>query len=306
VATLDGRVAEAAKEAMTELGLAENKDGEIVPTGTASGTPDPEAGKAGEPSPPGSTGGKGEVEPGTTGDGEPVPETMFGVDLSALPEPEREVFIREWTEQNKHINKLQREKAELAKAGEKAPEPKSAEPELPETISDEVLAQALHLDLEDADDARLAERLIPLARMNLEMKQQLEATTSTVNIDAEARFWNGELDKLEKRFGDLPVTRTELLEEAAERGIADPEAAYWAAVGPIRVSVSEALNKQLQAARKTGKQQAATPRPKSSVPTQAKALESKTTKAAVLEAAKLAAEELGFDWEDARRAANRL
>jgi hypothetical protein len=42
------------------------------------------------------------------------------------------------------------------------------------------------------------------------------------------------------------------------------------------------------------------------VPTQAKALESKTTKAAVLEAAKLAAEELGFDWEDARRTANRL
>ena len=302
---LDGRVAEAAKEAMTELGLAENKDGEIVPTGTASGTPDPEAGKTVAPPPSGSQeGATGDVEP--EGDGEPVPDVMFGVDLSALPEPERKVFIREWTEQNKHISKLQREKAELTKAGEKAPVSKPAEPELPETISDEILAQALHLDLEDADDVRLAERLIPLARMNLEMKQQLEATTSTVNIDAEARFWNSELDKLEKRFGDLPVTRTELLEDAAERGIADPEAAYWTAVGPIRVSVTEALNKQLSDARKTGKQQATTPRPKSSVPTQAKALESKTTKAAVVEAAKLAAEELGFDWEDARRAANRL
>lgn len=293
---LDDKVADATKEAMSELGLAE-EGGEIVPDGTAA-----KAAEAKETKTPPASGSK-EGEEEVEGDGEPVPDSLFGVDLSSLPEPERKTFIREWTEQNKQISKLQREKAELK---QETPPAKAAEPELPEPVTDEVLAQALRLDLEDPDDARLAERLIPLARMNLEMKAQLEATASTVSVDAEARYWNGELDKLEARFGKLPEERIELLERAAAKGIADPEAAYWAAVGPIRVAVTEALDRQLKAAQKTGKKAVSTPRPKSGETVQAKALESKTTKEAVAEAAKLAAEELGYDWEDARRASQRI
>lgn len=294
---LDDAVADAAKEAQAELGLVEDKDGALSKDGTAASAA--EAAKDGAKSTPSPKDGEGEVKP-EDDDGEAVPESLFGIDLSTLPEPERKVFIREWTEQNKQISKLQRDNAEL-KTEEKPPA-KTQEPGEPEAITDEVLAQALRLDLEDPDDARLAERLIPLARMNLEMKAQLEATASTVNIDVEMRHWNGELDRLEKRFGEMPIDRTEVLERAAARGIADPEAAYWAAVGPIRVSVSEALAKQLKTAQKTGKVAATTLRPKTSAPTQKTTLESKTTKEAVLEAAKLAAEELGIDWDDARRA----
>jgi hypothetical protein len=233
---------------------------------------------------------------------EDVPTSYFGTDLSGLPAKERADIIRTYEEQNKLISQRNREEAEARKA-EAAPTTPAApaEPEQEPELSDEALAQALGLDLEDPSDARTARASVPLARLVLDLKAQVAELSETGTVAAESAHWNGELDRLEAKFGELPVPRVELLEQAAAKGIGDPESAYWAAVGPLRAQLAEEVSKRLSALRTDGKKAATTPRPRSSTPVEATRLEQTDTKLAVAEAAELAARELGISWEDATR-----
>lgn len=234
-----------------------------------------------------------EVE--SEGEEEEAPPThLFGVDLSALPDEARREFIHEWQEQNKTISKLQREKAELAKATPPEPEPPAEEAP---PLTDEALAQALGIDLENTLDEAAAKAAISLARGFIELRQEVEGLVSSNTVADTKRVWESKLDELEAQYGQLPVDRIEVLEWAADNGVSDPTAAYWAQAGPIRFSVMEALDKKMQDVRKSSKKAATTPRPKASVEVEEK-LKATTAKEAAGEAARAAIKRLGIRFDE--------
>lgn len=241
---------------------------------------------------PGSTEVSEEVDTEPAGD---VPSELFGVDLSRLPDEDRAVFIREWTEQNKTISRLQREKAAASK-NEEAPPAKETEPDVSQ-FSDEEIATALGLDPEDLD-APGVRASIALARGYAELRGQVATVVETTKAAETRTTWDSKLAELEGRYGELPVSHEQLQEWAKGEGVSDPEAAYWKAVGPIRFEVREMLDKRMKDVRTAGKKSATTPRPTSSTPTTDAPLTSKDAKSAVAEAFRRAAQEKGFVFND--------
>lgn len=232
----------------------------------------------------------------------PVPTSLYGIDLSVLPDDEaRKTFISEFTETQQHIGKLQRENAALRNSEPVPPVAPAvvAEQEQPDlsTLSDEQLAEALGINLEDALDPQATKLNLALTRKVLALTQTVERVSTSTATDAMQRTWETALDGLESKFGELPVERIEVLEYAATNGITDPEAAYWAKAGPIRFAVNEALGERLKSSRVAAKKSATTVRPKTSVGVEPR-LESKNVKDAVREAANAAMRELGITFKD--------
>lgn len=231
---------------------------------------------------------------------EAVPTSLFGVDLSNLDDATRAEFVREWTEQNKIISKSQREAAETKKELEAvrstAPTVQPAPADEPDVtqLSDEELAEALGLDLENAIDPQAAKLNLALTRKVLELTSKVENVQATATESAQASTWKSALDTLEARFGELPVDRETLVANAKARGIADPEAAFWVEMGPVRQSLVEALDKKLGNKLKGAKKAATTPRPKTSAAVEPAALTSKNAKDAVKEAFERAMAEKGM------------
>lgn len=230
-----------------------------------------------------------------------VPDTLFGVDLSVLPDDEtRAKFVREFTETNKTINKLQREVAEK-KVEEPTPPaaPQATEPAAVDVskLTDEQIAQAMGFDPENLDERDLRE--VALTRSLLEQQDRLERLEQGAAEGARTSTWERSFDGLERDYGKLPdgMTREDVYTWAKAQGITDPTAAYWAAVGPVRATVTQALSQRLVELKTTDKKQATTPRPTGNVPTTAK-LEAKTVKDAVREAFTKAKAELGVEGYD--------
>jgi hypothetical protein len=295
-AALDAAIAAAVPEALAELagtppGETETTETTVAPVVTERTV------EVGEPKPATPDPGKAEPKTVEVEDDEDedtsVPESLFGVDITRLEEADRKEFIKEWTEQNKTIQKLQREKAEQAAA---PPPPVAVEPEQPAVadLSDEDIAGALGIDLENTLDPAAAKAAIALARGFAELRNEVaELGTSTEAAETQ-RTWTAELDRLEVSYGKLPGERADVLAMAKAEGIENPELAYWRVAGPIRFQVAEALDKRLGTARKTAKKAATSPRPKTSAPVNPAKLEAKTAKEAVAEAAKQAIAELGI------------
>ena len=310
---LKSAVTAAAVEASAELGLPA-PDGFEGTAAPAPETPEP----APEPATP--AGAETEVEPraeeppveatpGQPGEGtaDDVPTSYFGVDLSGLPADQRAEIISGWTERDRRLNTLQREKAELTatKPAEPAPAPAAPEPEPEYPASDADLAEALGLDLEDPDDEKAARTAIPLARTILELKAQVDGIASQNQAASAAQQFTASLSGLEKEYGELPVEqRATFIETAVSKGL-DAEAAYWAAVGPTRLAIMQDVTKRLADLQAGRKAESTTPRPSGSVPVEQVGLEAKDTKSAVAEAAALAAKELGIDWDEAWRNRNK-
>ncbi len=233
-----------------------------------------------------------------------VPTSLFGIDLSELPDDAaREKFITEFAETQAAFGKLQRENAELKKAQETPPVVASApvvETEQPDysVLSDEQLAEALGIDLESAIDPQATKLNLALTRKVLELTQTVEAVSTNTAATEMQRTWEATLARLESDYGELPVSREEVLRTAVASGITDPEAAYWAQAGPIRFQVAKALDERLKADRKAGKLGATTPRPSSSSGVQPAPLESKNVKDAVKEAAQAAMTQLGITFKE--------
>lgn len=228
-----------------------------------------------------------------------VPQTLFGLDLSVLPDDEaRQKFIDEFTETNKTIGKLQREKAEALAAVEAAKTPPVASEPTVEvsSITDAQIAQALGINLEESIDPARDQRDIALTRTLLEQEERLAKMESSVQSSTQSSTWDKAFSALEASFGPLPedTTREDVLAYARENGIASPEAAYWAAVGPIRATVASALEKRLSELKTSGKKGATTVRPSGSVGVDEAKLTSTNVKDAMKEAFEKARVSLGI------------
>ncbi len=259
----------------------------------------------------GTPGGESETPTEGTDD---TPTEYFGVDLSFIEDAtERAKWIHEFQERDTFISQLLRDKAEGdGQGGDKPPAQKpAAEPQEPAPqaekpdLSDEALAQALGLDLEDPYDAKLAAIAVPLARQNLELQSKVEDLSSSDAVRETQVYWETSLDKLESQFGKLPVDRLKFYEFAADNGIAEPAAAYWQVVGPAKAEVMQAAQKkrvEVAEALAAFKRQASGVRPSATVPGEDAGLQSKNTKDAVKEAMLKVQEKLGIDIESARKA----
>lgn len=227
-------------------------------------------------------------------------KARFGVDLSLLPDDEsREKFRTEALETQKTIGKLQRENAELRKPPETPPAP--AQPATSEDapvevskLTDEQIAQALGINFAEADDRD--NREIALTRKLLEQEERFERLERGVVASTTQNTWEKAFDILERDFGGLPedTSRQDVYAWAAENGIASPEAAYWAAVGPVRASVAKAMESRLVELKTTAKKGATTLRPTGSVDVEEK-LQSKTVKDGIKEAFEQARAKLGIE-----------
>lgn len=242
---------------------------------------------------------KDNVEP----EPKPVPTSVFGVDLTVLPDDEaRQKFIDEFQEANKTINKLQREVAELKKepsAPTPAPEPESELVDVSQ-LTDEQIADALGINLSLSDSPERDQREVALTRTLLEMQQKQEKLEKGFADRVQVTTWEQSFDDLEIRYGTLPegMTRDDVRGWAAEQGISQPEAAYWAAVGPVRTAVTQALQAKVVELKTSKKKAATTPRPKTSADVDPNRLQSKTVKAGIKEAFELARQELGITLAD--------
>lgn len=224
------------------------------------------------------------------GTDEPVDEYLFGIPLTSIPEADRATFIKEWTETNKTIQKLQRANAE------ETPPPAPAAPEQPVTVadlSDADIATAAGLDPEALDDPAVKVAIASL-RGFAELKAQVDLLGSTTSAAETQRVWEASLDALDTQYGELPIDRSRLLEIAADEGITDPEAAYWRVAGPVRAEVMKALEAQLAKTAKAGKRAASSPRPVTSAEVDNNPVKSKNVKDAVKEAADAAIRQLGI------------
>lgn len=236
----------------------------------------------------------GSTESETTGTDSDAPAEYFGVDLSELPAEKRREIIAGFRERDDYISKLLREKAEPSTEAPAAP------PVEAEELTDDALLQALGLDPEnDMFDQHTAKVALPLARQLLETKAAVDQLMQTQSISQAERFWNSSLDSLEKQFGELPIDRVAVLEFAAENQIADPQDAYWRIMGPVRQQLMNAVQTHKQSEMRDAKKGAASVRPRTTGNTTPARLEATSVRNAVYEAAKIAAEERGLDWEQA-------
>ncbi len=225
---------------------------------------------------------------------------QYKVDLSLLPDDEaRNVFIEEFRETNKTINKLQRENAELKKAPqqEAPPTPPQPEPDEAPTFTDLDIAQALGIDIENADDRDLRE--IGLTRTALENQSRMEKLEAKFQDTSQRATWTDALSELQSNFGSLPddVSIKDVIAYARDEGIASPEAAYWAAVGPVRAAVSARLSEQLVQLRTTTKKAGTSLRPGGAAKTEEK-LQATNVKDAIKEAFEGARAQLGVEYTE--------
>ena len=294
-----GDLAKAVAEAVTETVEGSTKES------SAEGTAAPEAPEAkteGTKETPASQEVGTEVETAEREDYDAF-KAQYGVDLSVLPDDDsRDKFVREFRETNKTINKLQRENAELKTQPPVVEPPAPVAPEPIDTtqLTDEQIAQALfgpQFDLNEADDRDIRE--IGLTRTMLEAQAKLERLEAGFQESTQKTTWREELAGLEGKFGVLPddITRDDVIAYARQQGISSPEAAYWAAVGPVRAAVNEALNTQLVQLRTATKKGATTIRPGTAAETEEK-LQATNVKDGIREAFEAAKAKLGIEFTE--------
>lgn len=195
--------------------------------------PDQEPGKApGEPlSPePGS--------PSTEGDDQEIPDEYFGVKLSEIPDEAARKQVFETLQQaNKVTNARFQELAELRKQAEEEarkvlPERQAPGDEPTERTPEELLVAA-GLDPELLRYDEIGKPVVALLERLMGLEEQLQGVTQQTESQAwEAKFF-GKLEGLESKFGEIPYEREDVEAFAIERNIYDPDALYWAIMGPV-------------------------------------------------------------------------
>lgn len=236
---------------------------------------------------------------GTAAEGETttadVPDSYWGVDLSDIPVEKRAGVIAHFEQQDSTIRKLQ----ERLSTPEEPAAPVQTE-EVDE-VSDEDLLRAAGYDPDDYEVQQNAKFVLPGLRSQLALEDQVAQLQTQVQGREAETAWNKELDGLEATYGKLPGDRVAVLQEAVKNGYATPFETYFRlSAGPRR----EVETAAAAARRDAGKrEQAASPRPRSSG-TEAPAIKPGTNlRDAVAEAMKGASKKTGLSWKRAVKGA---
>jgi hypothetical protein len=238
--------------------------------------------------------GDGSIPEATTaaaveGTGEEPPLTYFGEDLSAFDADERRAIIDMLEKRDDFIGKLLREKSEAEKTvSEEKPEAEHEE------LTDEAILKALGLDPESNPfDEHTAKVALPLVREVSELKALVSDLLQRDELAETERYWTSELDRLEKAYGELQLSRVAVLEFAANNNIASPEDAYWRLAGPARAQVREVIA-QRRAEQEARKRAVASTRPNAVDAEEEPPFESRTAEGQTREAVARALKKLGL------------
>lgn len=176
---------------------------------------------------------------------EEIPDEYFGIRLADIQdEAVRKQTYDTLQEANRVANRRYQEIAEMRKEAEAATrerrvtaEPEDSEEEdLPE--SDEELLRAIGLDPELLRYDELTKPLAALARRTLTVERELQGMSQSSEAEKWERNFFGTLESLEDQHGAIPYDRAVIEEVAVERNIYDPEALYWAIMGPVRAAAT--------------------------------------------------------------------
>jgi hypothetical protein len=305
-AALDTAVAEAVTGAQASLGLTAPPEVVVPAKDTAQppADPAPEA----KPEPVATPPVKAEVDTPAPDPRGTAPTEYMGADLSKLPDDAaRWTFIDAQKESEKKFGQLLRENAELKKqatepAAPAAPAPAPATPAEPvvEQLSDEDIATALGINLEESSDPALAAITVRMARAFGDISAKLDALAESSTESSVRGTFDKDLAGIQTRFGALPedIAGEDLYAWARSQGIQDAETAYWRAMGPVRAEAAKALSERLQSEKRDAKKDATTPRPTTTSDVAEPGLKSKNVKDAVKEAALGTMKELGIRFRD--------
>ena len=218
---------------------------------------------------------------------EELPEEYFGVSRSGLDDESWKAVIGGFADRDAHIQTLLRERAAAAVEPVAAAAP--VEP-TPTGVSDADILVALGLDPEnDMDDERTAKVAVPLARMVLDLKSQVEDVQEHgAAVEAET-FWRTSLKSMEEAYGPLPrdISHEDVMRASATGGIGDPVDAYWRVMGPARSSILADVNRRKNEAESRLKStQSTASKPAASPKTEPAAIVAKDVSAAIKDAFK--------------------
>lgn len=277
----------------------------LNPTDDGTGE-EPEAPAVEEPVTPEAQGDEGaeeeavEAEESEAGDGTDIPTDYYGVDLSGLSAEERAAIVAGFQERDKFIQQLLRNKStEEPKADEPASGGSdAADDNAP--LTDDDIKKALGLD--DPDDPfaeTTAKVAIPLAKLVLDLQEQVVSIAARTEMDATERYWDSSLSALEGQFGKLPLSHDEVMKEAAAAKVAEPVDAYWRIMGPMRQQVMAEVQRRREAVVEPLKKGAkAAVRPKGDAGTAEAIIEAKDVKDATKQALSSLFKERGIRFDE--------
>lgn len=285
---------------MKEAIAAALADGEDTADQSAEVTPDETTDAPAEDSTEDSTDTTEGTGDAATGDEPEAPETYFGVDLTGLSKEDAAAIVAGFTERDKYIQQLLRNKPEDA-ADDAKDDTKPPAPADEEEVTDAAILQALGLD--DVEDNPYAEKAakaaVPLAKLVLSLQEEVTTLRERGELDALERHWTTTLTGLESKFGKLPATHEEVMQQAAAAEVGDPTDAFWRIMGPARQEVMSKVNERQAALAKSLKDGAkGSVRPKDETAGSEKPIEGQDVKTATKTALAALFKERGIALED--------
>jgi hypothetical protein len=225
---------------------------------------------------------------------EDLPDVYWGTSLKGLSAEQKRGVIKALEQRDSKIQQLQTKLA----AG--PPEPKAGDQDEPDVeITDDDILRAVGIDPEgdpfEVEQAR--KHTLPLAKQIIQLEETVGKIADTESLRETATAWNSELDRLEHEYGKLPGDRVQVLQYAANEGIANPEVLYLRLTAPTRQAVEAEIAKVRQTEAKKAAQGGVRPR---STATGAKSVDTEglSLRDTVMAAAKAAQEETGKRWSD--------
>lgn len=227
-----------------------------------------------------------------------VPTEYFGVDLSGVAPEQRQAIIDRFQQSDQYINRILQEKARL----EQSP-PRQQEPEEYQPPTDEDLTAYFGLNEDDPYFEVKRDVMLPLGKHLAQIQQGIEYLADAFTSQQTLDHWNRELARLEGNHGQIPgLSHEDIMQFAAEQGIADPEAAFlklWAPAQSVIREEAQKLQAQVDGQLQQRKAAATGVRPRSSPDTEPQPIKADNMMDAVRQAVKQAASE--DTWKDALR-----
>jgi hypothetical protein len=249
---------------------------------------------------------------GTSPDrGEP-PESYFGLSLKDLDRDTAWAIIDRVSEQDKVIQQVQRDRAELRKQldeqGTSAPAPKT---ESPTELSDEDIMRAAGYDPDDPMYDVVSSMVLPILKQVQPLRNEVQELRQARELEEAALFWDGRLTALETEHGVIPgpdgkpMSHEDIFRYAAQNNLLDPDLAYHRMTAGGRQATSEAVLAEARALIERKREQGGTVRPRTGAPVKTTVVSGQDSDGkdrsltdVIKEAARLAEQETGFKWAD--------
>lgn len=241
-------------------------------------------------------------------EGDDIPDKYFGVDLSGLPEDAKRGVYDSLRNKDKYTNRLSQEKSGLEKEvaelrefiqSQFQGEPENDGGEFQMPSDDEIteyLTKEYGLDKDDPFYEIQVKSALPGVKAALQSNHRADQMQQQLELQQYASHYMGTIDRLERKHGDLPISREDFMAWAAENDLGDPTEAFTTfqkAAKGIFEDETSSTRKAKEAARRELKKKSASTKRKSS----AGQRPSKPERPTLDDALAFAVKETGYNFE---------